>query len=69
MEEHFDLVQALMDFEEGNLTPEDSIYLFSQLIKTGTVHKLQGRYGRIAAHLVEQGFLDPEGNILQEIPS
>ena len=57
-------VGKLMDWEERNLSDEETVQLFSDLIKSGAAWTLQGCYGRAAARLIEAGILDRQGNIL-----
>jgi hypothetical protein len=56
-------VAALMKYEEGTLSFRDTVKLFSGLIKSGDVWKLQGHYGRTATFLMENGFIDTDGQI------
>lgn len=56
-ENKFDVVGAMMDFENGDLTEEKIIELFQHLLETGTVFKLQGFYGRVAKELYRQGLI------------
>ncbi len=48
----FDLMSAIMDFEDGSLTEEDTIILFQRLINNGMAWTLQGFYGRTAVQLI-----------------
>lgn len=48
-----DLADKLIDFENGDLTYEQTVELFQYLVDTGLAWTLQGMYGRTA-----QGFLD-----------
>ena len=57
------LVNYIMEFEGGNPTSEDTMHLFSYLIKTGQAWTLQGMYGRTARDMIESGFIDKKGNI------
>lgn len=52
-----DLVNRIMDYEEGKLDTEGVIALFQELVDTGLAWQLQGSYGRVAAALLEQGFI------------
>ena len=61
------LVDYIIDFESGNLDSQDSLRLFSYLVKTGSAWTLQGVYGRTAKALIEEGYLDMQGNILKEM--
>jgi len=54
----------LMAFENGELDTEETVELFSDLVKTGLAWQLQGFYGRTAKDMIENGYLDSEGNIL-----
>jgi hypothetical protein len=58
----FDMIIA---FEEGTLQSNETLELFSELIKTGLAWTLQGMYGRQAMEFIESGFLDKQGNILR----
>lgn len=59
-----DLVGKIIEYEQGEMDDTRTIQFFSELIKTGMISNLQGHYGRMAAALVEGGYLDREGNIL-----
>jgi hypothetical protein len=54
----------LMDFENGDLSEEEVVMLFSDLIKDGVLPHLQGFYGRTAAALVDAGYLSLDGEVL-----
>ena len=60
----FNLVGALTDYEQGEMTMEQVLELFSHLVKTGLAWQLQGHYGRVAAGLIDAGWFDADGNIL-----
>ena len=59
-----DVVGMIMDFDSGELNFEDALKLFSWMVKTGAAWTFQGTYGRIAADLIANGYLDQEGNIV-----
>jgi hypothetical protein len=61
------LVNYIMDFEGGQLPPNDTLELFSYLVKTGQAWSLQGSYGRTAQSLIDGGLLDKKGNILKKL--
>jgi len=57
-------VDFIMEYEDGTLSPEGTVALFSNLVKTGMAWQLQGSvYGRPAASLIERGVLDKTGKI------
>lgn len=59
----FDLVGAIMDFEAGTQTQEQTLELFARLIKSGQAWKLQGMYGRQAKAFIEAGIIGSDGEI------
>lgn len=59
------LFNELMAYEEGELDSTEIVQLFSKLIKSGMAWQLQGMYGRQAMTLINSGYLDKEGNILE----
>ena len=48
------VVQAITDYENGDLTDEEVVELFQHLVDTGVAWTLQGSYGRMAEYLIEQ---------------
>lgn len=57
-----DYVSAIMDYEQGELDEDGIIDLFQFLVDTGMVWSLQGSYGRMAAALIEAGYVTPGVN-------
>ena len=55
------LVDRIIDYETNNLTDEQTLDLFADLIRTGMAWSLQGHYGRIASSLIEQGIISKDG--------
>jgi len=51
-----DIVDAVMDFEEGNMSEVELVNFFQKIIQSGVVWNLQGVYGRIAVDLIERGW-------------
>lgn len=50
-----DLVGKIISFENGEMTDDQVIEFFQELIDSGIAWKLQGTYGRVATSLIEQG--------------
>lgn len=59
------LVDMIIDYESGELPAENTMELFSGLVKSGMAWTLQGHYGRISQSLIDNGYLDKQGNILK----
>ena len=51
------LVDQLIAYEEGQLTEDEEIAFFEQLVETGPCWQLQGHYQRVAATLIEAGLI------------
>lgn len=60
-----DQVDMIMSYEQGDLSDEDTLELFSRLIKSGLAWKLQGSYGRTAKALIDAGRISSKGDILE----
>ena len=62
-----DLVDQIMEYESGMLSDPETLEMFSEMVKSGTAWSLQGHYGRTASALIEDGWLNREGDILKEL--
>jgi len=60
-----DEVDLIIEYESGEQTTEQTLELFSMLVKNGHAWTLQGHYGRTASALIEAGYIDKKGNILK----
>lgn len=56
-------VDQIVAYEQGELSDEDTLTLFGQLVASGLAWSLQGHYGRTARSLIEQGLIDESGNV------
>lgn len=61
------MIDKIMAYEQGNLSDEETIELFSELVKSGEAWSLQGHYGRMATALIEDGYLSREGEVLIKV--
>lgn len=57
-----ELVDKIMDYESGQMTGEEIIKFFQELIDSGMAWTLQGEYGRMAQTLIDQGLVEVRGN-------
>jgi hypothetical protein len=56
------IVEDIMRFEDGEMdTQEEVIEFFQKLVDSGLAWSLQGSYGRMAANMIEQGYITPGG--------
>jgi len=63
IEKKYNLVGTIMDYEEGELSFDETLELFSHLIKGGLLNSLQGCYGRATKSFIESGYLSEDGEI------
>ncbi len=54
----YHVVNAIMNYESGEPSFEDTVILFQYLHNTGMIDHLQGSYGRIMAQLIREGYID-----------
>jgi len=52
-----DVMDSIIRYENGNMGEKEEIRFFQNLINTGLCWKLQGHYGRVATHLLEEGLI------------
>jgi DNA-binding IscR family transcriptional regulator len=52
-----DQLDKIIAYEQGDLSEEDTIKLFQELVNSGLVWSLQGHYGRTATRLIEAGLI------------
>lgn len=55
----YDYVAAIMAYEDGSLSAEDTIVLFQYLVDSGLAWSLQGAYGRVAVAMIKAGTIEP----------
>lgn len=52
------LLDGIIDYENGELSDEETIALFQELHDTGLAYELQGHYGRTAERMIENGYIE-----------
>jgi len=57
----YDLVSAIVRYEEGEMTDAEVLDLYQYLVDTGLAWQLQGSYGRMAARLIADGLVTAPG--------
>jgi len=50
-----DHVDKIIAFESGEMTDEEIVEFFQEIISDGTVWHLQGSYGQLASDLIDSG--------------
>jgi hypothetical protein len=60
------MVKTITAYEEGDLSEQETLELFSHLVATGLAWELQGSYGRMARNLIEEGWLLYDGTITDQ---
>ena len=52
-----EFVDKICRYEEGQMTDEEMISFFQELVNNGMAWSLQGHYGRTAMYLIENGYV------------
>lgn len=60
-----DTLDLIMAWEAGEATDEETLKLFSKLIKNGQAWTLQGCYGRQAMWFIQNGYISKTGKLLR----
>ena len=55
-----EFIDKIIAYENDELSDEDTIELFQELVNSGLCWKLQGHYGRTAQYLINEGLIDPK---------
>jgi len=50
-----DVIESIIRYENGNMGEKEEVQFFQGLINSGLCWKLQGHYGRVATHHIEEG--------------
>ena len=62
--DEFDLVGAIMEYEDGSMDDDTCIIFFQKLIDNGMAWNLQGSYGRTAKQLIDAGLCSSKKKVL-----
>lgn len=54
-------LDKIIAYENGELDDEATVELFQDLVTSGLAWQLQGSYGRMAAHLIQNGLVTQPG--------
>ena len=52
------LSNIIIDFESGDISMKDTMYLFQELVDTGLLWEMTENYRKLASKLAEQGLID-----------
>lgn len=56
----YDTITNIIDWENGDMTHEQEVKFFQQLVDSGLAWQLQGCYGRRASELIKAGEVKPK---------
>ena len=56
-------IDNIIAYEQGELSDQEVVCLFADLVRSGMAWSLQGSYGRTANALIKEGWFDREGNL------
>ena len=62
-----DTLSKTIAWENGEMSDNDTIEFFAELVKSGMAWTLQGCYGRQAAALIEAGYIGRTGEIFKSL--
>ena len=57
-----DVVSKIIAYESGEMSKEDTLTFFQELVNSGLAWQLQGHYGRTAHSLLTAGLIQPKEN-------
>jgi hypothetical protein len=57
----------IFDYENGDLSEEETVMLFAELVRSGLAWRLQGHYGRTAQRFLDAEWISPEGQVLVDL--
>lgn len=51
------MIDKILKFEAGEMSDDEAVAFFQELVNTGLAWRLQGHYGRLARELIKQGLV------------
>jgi len=60
-----DTVAKIIKYENGEMSQDETLEFFAEMIRDGICWHLQGAYSRMANDFIRSGFIDTKGNILR----
>jgi hypothetical protein len=51
------IIGQMVQYEQGELSFEETVELFQALLESGLIYNLQGSYQRTAQSLIEEGYI------------
>ena len=58
------MINAIISYESGEMSHDDAIFFFAELVETGFINAMQGHYQRTAQDLIEGGYISVDGEVL-----
>ena len=55
------MVEKIIQYENGDMSMDEIVSFFQELIDSGLCWRLQGHYGRMARNLIEDGVCNEPG--------
>jgi hypothetical protein len=52
-----ELTSKIIAYEQGDLSHDETVVLFQELMDCGLVWNLQGHYGRTAYNMIQEGLI------------
>lgn len=58
------MIDKILKFEAGEMTEDQVVAFFQELVNTGMAWRMQGYYGRLARELINQGLVTAPTQVL-----
>ena len=58
------MINAIIQYESGEFSEQETIEFFAELVKTGFINAMQGHYQRTARALIDDGLISEDGEVL-----